>query len=137
MIIKNYDALPVDAKNIRIEVFMDEQGFQDEFDDIDNIATHLVMYDNDTPVAVGRFYTEDNENYYIGRLAVIKSYRGKGLGSEIVKEAERLIKIKGGSKVLLHSQCQAMPFYTNLGYIPFGESDFDEDCPHQWMRKEL
>lgn len=137
MRIENYDILPEGAKQIRIEVFMKEQGFVDEFDDIDGIATHLVMLDGDTPVATGRFYTENNSEYYFGRLAVAKSYRGKGLGSDIVTESERLIKQKGGSAVLLHSQCQAQPFYERLGYTAFGESDFDEDCPHQWMRKEL
>ena len=31
---KIYDQLPIEAKEIRIKVFMEEQGFKDEFDDL-------------------------------------------------------------------------------------------------------
>lgn len=138
MIIKNYDALPDEAKFIRITVFVEEQGFKEEFDTDDNISTHLVMFDGDKPVATGRFYFDiSKQEYMIGRLAVLKEYRGQGLGGEIVKEAERLIRAKGGTSAFLHSQCRAQSFYEKLGYEAFGESDFDEDCPHQWMKKAL
>ena len=47
------------------------------------------------------------------------------------------IKEKGGREIRLHSQVQAMPFYQKQGYAPFGKQDFDEDCPHQWMKKKI
>ena len=136
MITKNYVVLPKEAKEIRIKVFMNEQGFKDEFDELDKICTHLVTFDGDIPCATVRFYGQ-NGAYYIGRLAVIKEYRGKHLGAVIVNEAEKLIKEKDGKEIRLHSQVQAMPFYAKQGYTPFGEQDFDEDCPHMWMKKEL
>ncbi len=40
---KIYDFLSADAKIIRKQVFMEEQGFKNEFDDIDNISFHIVM----------------------------------------------------------------------------------------------
>lgn len=138
MIIKSYNSLPDEAKQIRIAVFVEEQGFVEEFDSDDKISTHLVMLDGDKPVATGRFYFDNaRQEYLIGRLAVMKEYRGRGLGGEIVREAERLIKERGACSVSLHSQCRAQGFYEGLGYEAFGESDFDEDCPHQWMRKVL
>ena len=136
MVTENYNFLPDEAKEIRIKVFVEEQGFKQEFDELDSICTHLVTFDNDNPCATVRFY-EQNSVYYIGRLAVLKEYRSKHLGAKIVNEAERLIKAKGGKEIRLHSQVQAMPFYQKQGYIPFGEQDFDEDCPHQWMKKEI
>lgn len=135
-IIKNFNALPEEAKYIRTAVFVEEQGFCEEFDDIDNISTHLVLYSDNQPAAVCRFYCKNNQ-YFIGRLATLKEYRGKGFGAMLVLEAERLIKKAGGKSVMLHSQCRAMTFYEKSGYAPFGESDFDEDCPHQWMKKIL
>lgn len=136
MVTENYNFLPDEAKEIRIKVFVEEQGFKQEFDELDSICTHLVTFDNDKPYATVRFY-EQNSVYYIGRLAVLKEYRSKHLGAKIVNEAERLIKAKGGKEIRLHSQVQAMPFYQKQGYIPFGEQDFDEDYPHQWMKKEI
>lgn len=44
-----------DARAIRQSVFVEEQGFEYEFDDIDETALHLVLYDeNDNPCATGR-----------------------------------------------------------------------------------
>lgn len=93
MTIKCYDKLPDEAVKIRTLVFVEEQGFKDEFDSIDEIATHIVMFDGDNPVAVGRFFPSENEGEYIvGWVAVKKEYRGKNLGAEILKACEVEIK---------------------------------------------
>lgn len=136
MEIKAYETLHDDAKYIRIKVFVEEQGFNEEFDTTDNICTHIVLYDENKPVATVRFYKENND-YYIGRLAVLKEYRGLHLGAKAVKEAERLIAQKGGKTVILHSQWQAKEFYEKQGYTQFGECDYDESCLHCWMKKSL
>ena len=71
------------------------------------------------------------------RIAVEKEFRGKHLGSRILSAAESEIRNSGGSTVRLHAQQQAKLFYEKQGYAAFGEPDFDEDCPHIWMKKEL
>ena len=43
---KIYEQLPQEAKDIRIKVFMEEQGFKDEFDDLDHECKHLVVFDH-------------------------------------------------------------------------------------------
>ena len=40
---KIYDQLPQEAKKIRIKVFMEEQGFKDEFDDLDEYVNILLF----------------------------------------------------------------------------------------------
>ena len=50
MEIKIYEHIPEAARKIREEVFVREQGFEYEFDDIDNRAVHLVMYEAGNPV---------------------------------------------------------------------------------------
>lgn len=138
MIIRAYDKLPQEAVQIRMAVFVEEQGFNEEFDTIDDISTHLVLFCDDKAAAVCRFYFDDvKKEYLIGRLAVLPQYRGKGYGADLVIEAERMIRSRGGSSISLHSQCQAQRFYEKLGFSAYGESDFDEDCPHQWMTKSL
>ena len=56
MISKVYDTLPEEAAMIRRAVFMDEQGFVQEFDETDHLARHIVLFDGETPVAVCRFF---------------------------------------------------------------------------------
>lgn len=128
--------LSKDAKKIREDVFMIEQGFKDEFDEIDLIAKHIVLYDEDKAIGCCRYY-QDKDIYYIGRVAVVKAYRGMHLGERIIKEAENSIKEEGGILAMLHAQCVAQDFYKKQGYVSFGQIDYDEHCPHIWMKKEL
>lgn len=136
--IKTYHALPPEAKEIREEVFMKEQGFVNEFDDIDSIATHLVLFWEGQPAGVCRFFPIKEPGVWdFGRLAVRKAYRDKHLGSLLVQEAERQIRDQGGAKLALRAQIRVQKFYEKNGYTPFGEPCDDEGCPHIWMVKVL
>ena len=136
--IKTYHALPPEAKEIREEVFMKEQGFVNEFDDIDSIATHLVLFWEGQPAGVCLFFpTKEPGVWDFGRLAVRKAYRDKHLGSLLVQEAERQIRDQGGAKLALMAQIRVQKFYEKNGYTPFGEPCDDEGCPHIWMEKLL
>ena len=45
---KIYDYLPAEGRAIREEVFLKEQGFEEEFDEIDARAMHVMAYENFT-----------------------------------------------------------------------------------------
>ena len=96
---------PDEAKHIRNEVFVKEQGFQDEFDEKDAVSVHFVMYTDDgTAVATSRaFPFDENTSYCIGRIAVIKEMRNQRLGSKIVEAAEGYIKSIGGKTAIIHA----------------------------------
>lgn len=90
--VKVYDSLPKEAKSIRTTVFVDEQHFVDEFDESDNNAIHLVMFDNDLPIGTSRIiYSKKHKCLSIGRFAIIKPYRGKHLGQQLLKATENEI----------------------------------------------
>ncbi len=125
-----------DAKLIRENVFIHEQGFENEFDDIDKKAVHCVVYDGGFPVATGRMFDCDG-TAHIGRIAVVKAYRGRGLGSAVVGALEDFSASKGYKQCALSAQLRAEDFYKKLGYEPFGEIYKDEYCPHIMMKKEL
>lgn len=127
------------ARKIRESVFMVEQGFQREFDDIDQEAIHLVAYtDQDEAVATCRVFADKEQGAYIlGRLAVLKTYRGRGVGTVLLAEAENLVRKRRGKMISLHSQCRVQAFYASVGYFAHGLVEDDEGCPHIWMRKHL
>lgn len=130
--------LPQCAKDIRQEVFINEQGFINEFDDIDKRAWHLVVYDEETPLACCRFFRGDTPNeFLIGRLAVLKEHRGKQLGALMMQEAEKYIKSIGGEKLSLSAQLRVREFYEKQGFTASGETYFDEYCEHIHMEKAL
>lgn len=139
MKIKIYEKFPEDAKKIREEVFIREQGFQNEMDETDDVAAHFVLFDeNDVPAATCRvFWNETMDSYTLGRLAVMKKYRGQNMGAALVKEAEAYVKKKGGKDIILHAQCRVADFYKKIGFEEFGEIGDDEGCPHIWMKKSV
>ena len=130
---------PDEAKRIRNEVFVKEQGFHDEFDEKDAVSVHFVMYTDDgIAVATSRtFPFDENASYCIGRIAVIKEMRNQKLGSKIVEAAEGYIKSIGGKTAIIHAQKRAEGFYRAIGYTVFGDEDTEEGCPHVWMKKSL
>ncbi len=138
MKVETYDKLPKEAINIRITVFVDEQGFYDEIDDTDNIATHLLLFSDDSAIGTCRvFESEKPSEYILGRLCVLKEHRGKGFGGLILKHAEESVKDKGGKSLKLHSQLHAKSFYEKCGYNQLGELEYEQNQPHIWMVKEL
>jgi len=126
-----------DAALIRELVFVKEQGFANEFDEIDSLSWHLTVYDNGKPVAAARMYQKQADCYYLGRIAVLKEYRGKGLGRLVVNEMLKKLKEMGIKNAELSAQVQAQGFYEKLGFAAFGETYLDEHCPHIHMKKEL
>lgn len=136
-ITQGIEAAP-EAVLIRKAVFMEEQGFENEFDSVDTYAFHAVLFtDENIPAACGRLYSNDSKCFIIGRIAVQKPFRGKGLGERIVKALENKARELGGHETELSAQVRAMGFYEKLGYFPFGEEYLDEYCPHISMRKKL
>ena len=130
-----------DAALIRDEVFVKEQGFENELDDIDAVAHHVVFYDEaGTPLATGRaFPAQEQEDgiYKIGRVCVRRCARGTGAGRAVMEALERKIKSLGGCEAQLGAQIRAKEFYKHLGYQEFGEPFLDEGCPHIMMKKSI
>ena len=125
-----------DAKLIREEVFVLEQGFHEEFDAIDDHAWHVVLYQDGEPVATGRTFAQDGI-YHIGRVAVRKKFRGSGLGAHVMAALETKLRDLGASRVELSAQLQAQGFYQKIGYHAQGDIYLDEHCPHICMWKDL
>lgn len=131
--------LQKDGSMIREEVFMKEQGFQDEFDDIDARAYHVVVYLDGVPVGTGRLFTDDptRKKWTVGRIAVRKDARKHNLGRTILTVLEEQCRTMGGERIQLSAQCQARPFYEKCAYTASGEVYMDEHCPHIHMEKAL
>lgn len=131
----NWDQLQQDAKLIRTLVFIQEQGITeaDEWDEQDAISQHFVIYDQDQPIATARLL----QNNSVGRVAVLKAYRGKGLGQMIMLDIIAFAKQQGRAFLHLSSQVHAMPFYQQLGFVVQGD-EYDEcGIPHIEMRMPL
>jgi predicted GNAT family N-acyltransferase len=130
-----WDQLQQDAKLIRTQVFICEQGITeaDEWDDQDVISQHFVIYDQDQPIATARLL----QNHSVGRVAVVKAYRGQGLGQMIMLEIISYAQKQRLSVLTLSSQVHAISFYKKLGFTVQGNSYDECGIPHIEMTMSL
>lgn len=132
IIVGTWTELQQDAKAIREQVFIDEQSITpcDEWDELDAVSTHFVLYQDQQAVATARLLVNDS----IGRVAVLKTARGQNLGLTLMQYVIAYAKQQGRVSVHLSSQVHAIPFYQRLGFITQGEQYLDCDIPHISMR---
>ena len=136
---KAYEKLPLEAKYIRNTVFVLEQGFVDEFDENDEKAIHILMFDYSKAIGTARIiFSAEHNCYMIGRFAVLKEYRNKKLGQKMMRfTEEEIVRRFGHIFVGVSSQEQASEFYKKVGFSCTDERYLDQDCPHVFMSKKL
>ena len=128
----HWDKLEQDAKFIRKQVFIIEQNIpeEEEWDDQDMISDHFVVYDQDQPIATARLL----QNNSVGRVAVLKAYRGQGIGRMIMLEVIRQAHQQDRKFLHLSSQVHAISFYEKLGFSIQGDAYDECGIPHIKMQ---
>ena len=90
-----------DYRYVRIEVFMKEQGFQNEFDEIDATAVHITVYVDGTLAGCARCFPKEEEAAWVfGRIAVLPQFRHQGLGGVLLSEMESIVHSKKGRRCM-------------------------------------
>ena len=122
-------------RTVRTSVFIEEQAVTPEFewDDIDATALHLLATLGNEPIACLRIIDYKK----IGRMAVLKAYRGRGLGTALMRDAVAICKQQGSKSVVLSAQTHAIEFYTKAGFRQTSDEYCDVDIPHVDMQLDL
>lgn len=120
-------------REVRNMVFIKEQHIDPEieFDGLDDVAVHALVLFDGKAVGTGRILDDG----HIGRIAIIKEFRAKGLGSKIVLSLIDEATNKGYPRVYLGSQKHAIDFYTKLGFQSYGDEFIEAEIPHLSMEK--
>lgn len=124
---------------LRRTVFIDEQGVSeaDELDDLDDHCLHLLACDDAMPVGTARIHIEGHLAK-IGRVCVIASHRGTGLGAALIRAALEIAKTrKGVNQAALGAQVHALGFYEALGFTAIGPVYDDAGIDHRDMVQDL
>jgi predicted GNAT family N-acyltransferase len=118
MIVKFDDEYASKIRKIRNTVFSQEQKIDEaaDFDGQDVNAIHVLIEMDGKYVGTGRMLMDG----HIGRLAVLKLARGRGLGKELMLELMAEAKARGIQRVYLGAQKQAIGFYEKLGFSAYG-----------------
>ena len=123
---------------IREKVFIEEQKVtpQLEWDGIDEKAIHFLVYKDEKAIGCARAIVI--ENYMqLGRMAVLKEYRGEGIGSALIEKAVTIAKLNQLSAIYISAQCHAIDFYKKFGFEVTSEIYLDAEIPHRDMELEL
>ena len=130
-----------DAYSVRLAVFVAEQKFQNEFDDIDNICDYVTLYDGEKCIATGRYFPDPKgaeDTFIFGRVAVLKPYRNDHVGMSVIAALETAAKLKGGKKALLLAKGSAVGFYEKCGFSRTeARTVYSEGRPCYWMEKNI
>ncbi len=121
--------------DIRIEVFVHEQGISmdEEIDDLDQDASHFLAYHEDKAVGTARIVWKA-DTAKIGRICLLESARGTGLGARLVDHTIQIAKARPGMKrAELGAQCYAIGFYEKLGFAAYGPVYDDAGIDHREM----
>jgi predicted GNAT family N-acyltransferase len=124
------------AQAVRMAVFVEEQGISPELelDARDAGAVHAVAYDaQGIPVATGRLLPDA----HIGRMAVLKDLRGRGVGATILRALMAMAAHRGDRELRLHAQHTAVDFYAREGFEAVGEEYLEAGIPHRTMVRRL
>ena len=134
-IICDYEPHTDDICAIRYEVFVDEQNVPEELeiDGLDDKAKHVLTFVDGLPIGTGRILSDG----HIGRVAVLKNYRGLGIGKSIMKELVKCAQDLSLKKVWLSSQWHAHSFYLDLGFVCVGEVYKEAGIEHIKMFRVL
>ena len=117
---------------VRTAVFIREQQVPEEleWDQFDAISVHaLAMNDAEQPVGTARLLPDG----HIGRMAVLKEWRGQGLGSALLTKLLQVLVKRHQFQVQLHAQTSAIPFYKKFGFEIAGEEFIEAGIPHVKM----
>ena len=125
-----------EARPIRLAVFVEEQSVpvEIEWDDQDEKSLHALAYSKTGgAVATGRLLPDG----HIGRMAVLKEWRGQGVGGAILERLVAVARERGDREIELFAQTHAIPFYHRYGFVENGEVFEEAGIPHQAMRRRL
>jgi predicted GNAT family N-acyltransferase len=125
-----------DAMSVREAVFVVEQGVppEIELDDWDPQCEHaLAIAPHGRVVGTGRLLPDG----HIGRIAVLREWRGRGVGGAILAALIDRATARGMRRIVLNAQTHAVPFYARYGFAPFGDEFVEAEIPHIAMAREL
>ncbi|SLM29657.1 putative Acetyltransferase, GNAT family [Desulfamplus magnetovallimortis] len=132
----SFEDSEAELRTIRETVFCLEQNVPRdiEWDGEDSDCAHVIAYDeNNAPIGTGRIKPDGK----IGRLAILKEYRQRGIGEKILNSLIDLARNKGLNQVYIHAQTHAESFYHKRGFAREGDEFIEADIKHIKMLLDI
>jgi predicted GNAT family N-acyltransferase len=124
---------------VRERVFVEEQAVPPELevDGKDPACLHWFGALDGEVIATARARWIEPGVAKVERVAVLRSFRGRGHGHRLMNDVESELAARGARFAVLASQRSAEPFYAAHGYEAEGEPFMEAGIEHVFMRKPL
>jgi predicted GNAT family N-acyltransferase len=124
---------------VRRRVFVEEQGVpeDEEYDDFDSEALHIVAKEGDRVIGTARVQFLADNHAKIERMAVLIPFRRKGIGTKIMTLLDEEFKNRQVEQVVLHAQCAVAGFYESCGFKKYGAPFLEVGIEHIKMQKRI
>ncbi|MFC3715670.1 GNAT family N-acetyltransferase [Luteimonas soli] len=127
---------------VREAVFVVEQNVpvEEERDAHDPRCLHAIARDRaGKPIGTGRLVppTAADAPAHVGRMAVLRDWRGAGVGDALLHALLRQARERGWNDIVLNAQVSAQSFYARHGFVPVGERFIEAGIEHQAMRRRI
>jgi len=88
-----------------------------EQDDADTKDYPIMVCEVDgIPIGVGRAHFISEGEAQIRSISVEQEWEGKGIGSIVLKELEKIVSEKGARRIIIHARNSAIEYYKKNGY---------------------
>jgi predicted GNAT family N-acyltransferase len=127
------------AFEVRRQVFVREKGISEDlvFDGHDRETLHMVVKDREKVIGSARVQFLTDNQAKLERMAILKHYRRKGIGKEMLLFLDTLWKDKQVQQVIIHAQLEVVPFYKLCGFDELGLPFQEAGIKHIKMRKQV
>ncbi|MFL1012982.1 GNAT family N-acetyltransferase [Flavisericum labens] len=128
----NYNIKQITANKtyeIRQPILRTGQPIETCFFEGDNLETtyHLGIFSEEKLVGVSSFFKNNNSlftissQYQLRGMAILKNYQKHGLGRDILKQGEQMLKLKNVNLIWCNAREVAINFYAKNGYQIIGD----------------
>ena len=126
-----------EAFEVRKKVFVEEQGISEEIelDSYDSQALHMVVKEGESVIGTARVMFLANRQAKIERMAVLKPYRRRGIGKNIISFLNAELKERRVEQVVLHAQYTVIDFYKSCGFEETGSPFWEAGIKHINMQR--
>jgi predicted GNAT family N-acyltransferase len=128
-----------EALDVRRLVFVEEQGIDAniEYDGFDSDALHIIVKSGEQIIGTARVRFLMTGEAKIERMALLKPFRRRGIGSEMMSFLSSELSLRHISHVILHAQYTTLAFYESCGYSATGLPFWEAGIKHVAMEKQL
>ena len=120
-----------DIFKIRKIVFIKEQKvpINEEIDGFDEDSKHIIALYKNSPIGCARIRFI-GKKAKLERIAILKNYRGKGFGKNIVEYLIKYSKNKSAGEIVMNAQFYLADYYKKFGFKSRGKTFMEAGIKH-------